>query len=95
MSEVTPPTVGRVVHFYSKHILNHKLSRDPNKPEIEGPFAALVIGVRPNAQENAATLHVHGSNGKSPVPADWIEHDVPMGHPGASDERFWCYPPRA
>lgn len=81
------PTVGRIVHFYTKTPPTKPGSAEPGiNAAGEGPYAALVIQRFDSG--DYVSLHVFAFD------YDWMEGSVSEGDPENNPGRCWCWPPR-
>ena len=97
----TPPTVGRIVHYY-----DHDMPLFPGMDVEHGPFAAIVTLVRPpveadedtgiNAADEQVDVYVFvpGMNGQVRGGIAYAHKPIPHDKTQAHNRRYWTWPPR-
>ena len=83
------PTVGRIVHFYSKSIAENNYGGDGFGGQGAGPYAAMITGTINNPDGDVIGVHLRVM---PPLALEFNEARVETED--TSPDRYWEWPPR-
>ena len=83
------PTVGRIVHFFSKRIAENNYGGEGFGGQGAGPYAAIITGVIKDADDNPVAVHLRVM---PPLALEFNEARVEGKD--ESPGRYWEWPQR-